>query len=79
MAQGVRQLFRTDIGFATTGYAEPDKRNGIAEPCAWLAIVSDMGRDALFLERPGLSRNRVRKDAVRGAIQLAYEHLRRFE
>jgi len=37
MARGVATLFQTDIGMATTGYAEPDKN--IPEPFAYYAIA----------------------------------------
>ena len=39
MARGVCELFGSDLGVATTGYAEPSKRNGVREPFAWWALA----------------------------------------
>jgi nicotinamide-nucleotide amidase len=39
MAAGVCRLFGSDVGVATTGYAEPDPAQGVPEPMAWWAIV----------------------------------------
>ncbi len=39
MAAGACRLFGSDVGVATTGYAEPDAGRGVAEPMAWWAIV----------------------------------------
>lgn len=38
MALGVTNLFDSDIGIATTGYAEAYPEAGITEPYAWMAI-----------------------------------------
>lgn len=39
MARGVSQLFGSDFGVATTGYAEPAKEQGVASPKAWWAVA----------------------------------------
>jgi len=39
MARGVCRKFASDVGVATTGYAEPALAEGVAEPFAWWAIV----------------------------------------
>jgi nicotinamide-nucleotide amidase len=39
MARGVCELFDSDLGVATTGYAEPSPDGGIAEPFAWWALA----------------------------------------
>lgn len=39
MAQGVCGLFGSDLGVATTGYAEPVKEKGVVHPFAWWAIA----------------------------------------
>lgn len=39
MAEGVCRLFDSDLGVATTGYAEPSKADGVTEPFAWWALV----------------------------------------
>ncbi len=39
MARGVCALFGSDLGVATTGYAEPNAKLKIAEPFAWWALA----------------------------------------
>jgi nicotinamide-nucleotide amidase len=39
MAKGVCELFGSDLGVATTGYAEASAANKVAEPFAWWALV----------------------------------------
>lgn len=39
MAQGVCRLFGSDLGVATTGWAEPSAEAGVAEPFAWWAMA----------------------------------------
>ena len=39
MARGACGLFGSDLGVATTGYAEPLMAEGIADPFAWWAIT----------------------------------------
>lgn len=39
MARGARQLFATDLGVATTGWAEPAPAAGVARPFAWIAVA----------------------------------------
>ena len=39
MARGVCSLFGSDLGVATTGYAEPSPSEGVAEPFAWWALA----------------------------------------
>lgn len=39
MARGVCGLFGSDLGVATTGYAEPAPDDGVREPFAWWAIA----------------------------------------
>lgn len=43
MALGVSRLFGTDLGLATTGYAEPSSKHGIKHPMAWWAICHRQG------------------------------------
>jgi nicotinamide-nucleotide amidase len=44
MAQGACALFRTDIGVATTGYAEPSAALGVTNPFSWWAIAHRKSR-----------------------------------
>ncbi len=39
MATGACRLFSSDLGVATTGYAEPALAEGVTEPFAWWAIA----------------------------------------
>jgi nicotinamide-nucleotide amidase len=39
MARGVCALFASDLGVATTGYAEPAADAGVNEPFAWWALA----------------------------------------
>jgi nicotinamide-nucleotide amidase len=39
MAQGVCRLFRSDLGVATTGYAEPSPAKGVTVPFAFWALA----------------------------------------
>lgn len=43
MARGVARLFGTDLGLATTGYAEPSPTAGVTMPFAWWAIYRGDG------------------------------------
>ena len=38
MAQGIADLFQTDFGVSSTGYAERSVAQGVESPFAWLAI-----------------------------------------
>lgn len=63
MACGICRLFGSDLGLATTGYAEPSKADGVEEPFAYWAIAHRATRAARFVairsgrvECPGASR-----------------------
>ena len=61
MARGACTLFGSDLGVATTGYAEPSQADGVAEPFAWWAIAHRRGRSFLRVfggrvECPGATR-----------------------
>ena len=61
MARGVCRLFGSDVGVATTGYAEPSREDGVTTPYAFWAVVHlRRGRNvASFggrVECPGASR-----------------------
>ncbi len=73
MAAGVCRLFTTNLGVATTGYAEPSPATGIAVPFAWWAIARRGARGKITalksgrVECPGCSRTQVQEivaDAV---------------
>ena len=43
MARGVCRLFGSDLGVATTGYAEASPADGVGDPFAWWAIAHRQG------------------------------------
>lgn len=49
MARGVCALFGSDLGVATTGYAERSPADGVAEPFAWWAIAHRRARGRGFV------------------------------
>ena len=61
MARGACALFGSDLGVATTGYAEPAPVDGVAEPFAWWAVAWRDGRGEFSMrhgrvECPGAKR-----------------------
>jgi nicotinamide-nucleotide amidase len=64
MACGVCDLFESDIGIGTTGYAEPSPVDGIEFPLAYWAIASKI-RGKMSVVRQGL----LEKDGI-GRVQM---------
>ncbi|PTX98443.1 CinA family protein [Opitutus sp. ER46] len=61
MARGVCELFGSDLGVATTGYAEPSPTDGVEQPFAWWALAHRQPRGRFVLrsgrvECPGAKR-----------------------
>ncbi len=50
MALGVCRLLRTDIGLATTGWAEPVLERGVETPFAWWALVHHRSAREIYVE-----------------------------
>src|ERR1043165_7142361 len=81
MARGVCGLFGSDLGVATTGYAEASKADGVRDPFAWWALVHRAhGKDVVLrggrVECPGAKRVDVQvfvADAVVAEL-IAYLH-----
>jgi nicotinamide-nucleotide amidase len=83
MAQGVCRLFDSDLGLATTGYAEPSAKARVAEPFAWWALAHvRRGRTAALLsgrvECPGASRVETQIIVAAAALTELTEYLRRW-
>lgn len=49
MARGACRLFGSDLGLATTGYAEPSAADSVTDPFAWWAIAQRARRGPRFL------------------------------
>ena len=88
MAEGVCALFRSDIGVATSGYAEPAPGAGVANPFAWWAVVHRKSRGSGRvirlatgrIECPGAKRieaQRMVADAVVGELIVYLRELRK--
>jgi nicotinamide-nucleotide amidase len=81
MARGACTLFGSDLGIATTGYAEPSPEDGVEEPFAWWAIAwRRRGRFARSrtgrVECPGESRVHAQQIVADAAIAELVEFLR---
>lgn len=81
MARGACVLFDSDLGVATTGYAEPSPANGVKDPSAWWAIAwrqrgrfdrSRTGR----VECPGATRIEAQQIVAAAVIAELVEFLR---
>ena len=81
MARGVCALFGSDLGLATTGYAEPSPESGVAVPFAWWAAAWRRKRGAFELrhgrvECPGASRGDAQVMVAEAALAELVEWLR---
>lgn len=81
MAIGACRLFGSDLGIATTGYAEAAPAENVAEPFAWWALVQmRKGRVAHVrrgrIECPGESRTDVQAIVAEAAVAELVEYLR---
>ena len=81
MARGACRLFGSDLGLATTGYAEPAAKAGVAEPFAWWALAHRAGRGKFTLrhgrvECPGASRVEVQRIVAEAALAELVEYVR---
>ena len=83
MAQGVCSLFRSDLGVATTGYAEPSPTDGVTDPFAWWA-VAHRRRGRFIAVRsgrvvcPGAKRVEAQKIVAEAVVAELFDYLRGF-
>lgn len=83
MATGVGRLFGSDIGIATTGYAEPDPARGVMEPMAWWAVVRRGPRGRILgewtgrVECPGATRTDAQAFVAEAVLAALVEVLKR--
>ncbi len=81
MARGVCALFGSDLGVATTGYAEPSTNWKVREPFAWWAVCHRAERNLVRVfsgrvECPGASRIEVQAMIADAALGELLEYLR---
>ena len=81
MAQGACALFGTDVAVATTGYAEPNRAEGIRAPMAWWALCHVRhGRRAAIItgliEMPGATRGRAQQRVTQEVLNQLAAYLR---
>lgn len=81
MAVGVCELFGSDLGVATTGYAEPAKEDRVDEPFAWWALAHRRGRRIVAVrhgrvECPDAKRTEVQAIVAETVIAELVEYLR---
>ena len=82
MARGVCARFGSDVGVATTGYAEPSPADGVAEPFAWWAVVRTNRNGRAVAQRsgrvecPGASRIEAQTWVAEAALAALAEFLR---
>lgn len=79
MARGVCQLFGSEIGLATTGYAEPAM--GVPQPFALWALVHEFGREhgearTGRIDCPGLSRVQVQEKVAETVVGELVKYLK---
>ncbi len=82
MACGVCRLFDSDLGIATTGYAEPAPGHGVSEPFAWWAFAhrAPGGKEFLAvkgrrIECPGATRIEVQSRVADAILQQLLQYL----
>ena len=82
MARGVCRRLGSDLGLATTGYAEPSAAAGVADPFAWWALAHvRRGRTVALLagrsECPGAGRVEAQSLVAVAALAELTDYLRR--
>ena len=81
MARGVCALFGSELGLATTGYAEPAADWKVAEPFAWWALAHDVGGGRFVVrggrvDCPGASRTAVQERVADAVVEALVGYLR---
>jgi len=81
MARGACKLFGSDVGVATTGYAEPSADWQVVEPFAWWALAHDLSGEKFTVrsgrvECPGVSRVAVQERVAEAAVAALISYLR---
>lgn len=74
MASGVRELFQTDLGIATTGVAGPDQSEGKAVGIVFVALASSHSAQVKLFRFEG-DRQNIREQTVARSLQFVEEWL----
>jgi len=83
MAQGICKLFKTNIGIATTGYAEINTEAGVEQPVAFICIcsvINDISTIELECEvdGDGLARIPMQESVTKFALEGLLDYLEKF-
>ena len=70
MAAGVRELFGSDIGLATTGYAEAWPDGGVEKPFAWIAINVEGRVESTKIEPPIATRVDIQEAVTQAVLEI---------
>jgi nicotinamide-nucleotide amidase len=82
MARGVCRLFKSDLGLATTGYAEPSMKLNVKDPYAWWALAykpcgkRDFSVSSGRIDLPGATRVRVQELVANAVVEELIRFLR---
>ncbi len=83
MARGACDRFGADLAVATTGYAEPNRAEGIKTPLAWWTVCHRRrgGRETIIsglIEVPGATRAQVQERVAAEVLGQLVTYLREF-
>jgi nicotinamide-nucleotide amidase len=83
MAAGVCTLFGSELGMATTGYAEPCATPAIAEPFAYIALCHSQKGNILHqagkrINGAGLNRPQMQEQVCAQAVLMLLDYLQTF-
>jgi nicotinamide-nucleotide amidase len=76
MARGAQRLFGSELGLATTGYAEPDLARQVAQPYAWHAVAWGETVRSARVDCPGANRAQAQAMATEAALEVLLGWLR---
>lgn len=77
MADGVRRLFRSDLGVSTTGVAGPNGQDGKPVGLVYIGVSDDRGTVSHRFDSTGRDRDEVRRQTTEHALSLLIDHLKR--
>ena len=78
MAEGVCSAFGSDVGVATTGFAEPSDDLGVEIPYAYIGVSMNGGDQIAIIKVTGgqLNRNEMRRHVADEAMKLLLEQVK---